>query len=395
MSDWVSYKLGELSKEITVGHVGPMASQYVKSGVTFLRSQNVAAGHLRLDDVKFISHEFHARLKKSQITSGDIVIVRTGEPGNAALITKDLGEANCSDLVIVRLGPEIDAKFVCYAINATARDFIRSHTVGAVQQHFNVGAARELPLRIPELAEQYRVSEVLGALDDKIAVNERIAATYDDLLQLRFALLGMDSESGDLPVRELIEFNPRCARVSGESAVYVDMASLPTAGPRIEGWIRRVPKSGARFMNGDTLLARITPCLENGKTGFVDFLQPEEVATGSTEFIVLRAKPGVPEHLPYFLARSPRFRGNAIRQMVGSSGRQRVAAADLQEIQVSRPGPQKLREFGEQARTAFTYLKSLANESRVLAELRDTLLPKLMSGEIRVKDAERWVGEVV
>lgn len=95
---------------------------------------------------------------------------------------------------------------------------------------------------------------------------------------------------------------------------------------------------GAKFCNGDTLMARITPCLENGKTAFVDVLKDGEVAFGSTEFIVMRAKKGISDpQFVYYLAISPTFRDVAIKSMVGSSGRQRVQQSVLGELELTIP----------------------------------------------------------
>jgi type I restriction enzyme S subunit len=123
-------------------------------------------------------------------------------------------------------------------------------------------------------------------------------------------------------------------------------------------------------------------------------MEDGEIGIGSTEFIIMRARPGIPMHLSYFLARSPRFRTYAVQNMVGSSGRQRVNATQLFDFPLRRPDSTSLSAFGAAASMAFTHTRSLANESRNLAELRDTLLPKLMSGEIRVRDAEKVVEDV-
>nr|WP_199068801.1 hypothetical protein [Chromobacterium sp. ASV5] len=116
--------------------------------------------------------------------------------------------------------------------------------------------------------------------------------------------------------------------ISGDSkgtfAKYLDMASVGTSGHTIEKAIKRQLGSGARFVNGDTLLARIMPCLENGKTAFVDFLEDDETAWGSTEFIVMRPKSSLLPYHAYLLARLPAFREFAIQSMSGTSGRQRV-----------------------------------------------------------------------
>ena len=249
-------------------------------------------------------------------------------------------------------------------------------------------------LRLPPMFEQQAIAAVLGALDDKIAVNERIASVYEQILALEFELLGIDIEPGEevsIRASDLVEFNPKLPPPSREDAVYLDMASLPTSTARVQGWSRRAPKSGTRFSNGDTVMARITPCLENGKTAFVDFMEDGEIGVGSTEFIVMRACPNVPTHFPYFLARSSRFRKIAIQNMVGSSGRQRVSAAQLADVPLARPDRDSLAKFGDRAAAAFAHMKSLGAENQTLAQLRDTLLPKLMSGELRVRDAEKMV----
>jgi type I restriction enzyme S subunit len=240
-----------------------------------------------------------------------------------------------------------------------------------------LGAER---LRVPPLDEQRRIVALLGALDDRIAGNERVVNAGEDLLAAEFAALGVTAEGGTVPVTELVEFNPRTPPPDPAGAVYVDMAALPTRVAAIRAWTRRAPRSGSRFRNGDTLLARITPCLENGKTALVDFLADGETGAGSGEFIVLRARPGVPAQLPYFLARDERFRAHAIQRMAGSTGRQRVHAADLADFRVTVPGPRALADFSDRAGAAFAHAAALLAESRSLTELRDLLLPELLSG---------------
>jgi type I restriction enzyme S subunit len=234
-------------------------------------------------------------------------------------------------------------------------------------------------LRVPPLDEQRRIVAVLSALDDRIEINDRVVTAYEELLRAEFeALAGTGGAS--VPVTDLVEFNPRTAPPDSTGAPYVDMAALPTHVAGIRSWSHRPPRGGSRFRNGDTLLARITPCLENGKTGYVDFLAPDETATGSGEFIVLRARPGVPPQFPYFLARDDRFRGHAVRKMAGSSGRQRVSATDAGDFRISTPDPQRLAAFGERAGAAFAHMAALLTEVRALEALRDTVLPELMAG---------------
>jgi type I restriction enzyme S subunit len=149
-----------------------------------------------------------------------------------------------------------------------------------------------------------------------------------------------------------------------------------------------------RFINGDTLVARITPCLENGKTAYVDFIQQGEVGWGSTEFIVFRPKAPLPEEFAYCLARSDEFREFAIQSMTGSSGRQRVAVESLSHYFLAEPPREVGPAFGTLVRPFFSKARVAVLENRTLTSLRDSLLPKLISGELRIKDAERIAAKV-
>ena len=115
-----------------------------------------------------------------------------------------------------------------------------------------------------------------------------------------------------VPLPKAIELNPTRSLRKGVVAPYLDVGNMPTQGHTPDGVIDRPFGSGMRFVNGDTLVARITPCLENGKTAYVDFLEEGQVGWGSTEYIVLHPKPPLPEEFAYCLARSYGFREFAI-----------------------------------------------------------------------------------
>lgn len=167
------------------------------------------------------------------------------------------------------------------------------------------------------------------------------------------------------------------------------MAALPTSGPIPDPAIPREFTSGMRFRNGDTLFARITPCLENGKTALVQSLPESVIGWGSTEFIVLRARPPVPTAFTYLLARDPSFRAYAIQSMTGTSGRQRARNEALAAYPVTCPDAEVWAAFGLVIEPLFDRIKANGEETHTLAGTRDLLLPKLMSGEISAKAAEK------
>ena len=164
------------------------------------------------------------------------------------------------------------------------------------------------------------------------------------------------------------------------------MSSLPTKGSFPNNWEQKVYNGGMKFQNGDTIMARITPCLENGKTAYINFLGDKEIAFGSTEYIVLSPHNGFCSELLYFLARYDDFVSYAVSHMNGSSGRQRVSGTDIANYIMPDIPQETITSFEKYARGIMEVIRNNSLESRRLAELRDTLLPRLMSGEIDVKD---------
>jgi type I restriction enzyme S subunit len=186
----------------------------------------------------------------------------------------------------------------------------------------------------------------------------------------------------------VIEVNPFRKLQRGTIAPYLDMKNMPTQGHCPHEVILREFTSGTKLQNGDTLVARITPCLENGKTAFVDFLKEAQMGWGSTEYIVLAPKPPLPPHFGYLLARSDSLRAHAIQNMTGTSGRQRVPPECFASYLLAVPRPEIASRFGEVVTPLFAKVKANSEESWVLTSLRDTLLPKLLSGELDVISGE-------
>ena len=282
-------------------------------------------------------------------------------------------------------------------------------------------------MEVPPLSEQRAIAHILGTLDDKIELNRRMNETLEGIARVIFKSwfvdfdpvrakaegrdTGMPKQLTDLfpisfvnselgripkgwdvgPLPEMIEVNPPRSLRKGEVAPYLDMANMPTQGHSPDEVIDRAFGSGMKFINGDTLVARITPCLENGKTAFVDFLKEGQVGWGSTEYVVLRPKPPTPDEYAYCLARGAEFRDFAIQSMTGSSGRQRVPAESLSHFKIARPPERIAKQFGKFVKPLFVRSCIAADENRSLAALRDTLLPKLISGELRVKHVEKFL----
>ena len=139
-----------------------------------------------------------------------------------------------------------------------------------------------------------------------------------------------------MKLSDLIDFNPKRPLEKGTLAPFIEMADLPEGERDVSGIGNRVFNGGgSKFKNGDTLFARITPCLENGKTAKVSGLPDNAIGHGSTEFIVMAAKdPSVDEDFVYYVARHPEFRAYAKGRMEGTSGRQRVSWQAISDYEI-------------------------------------------------------------
>jgi type I restriction enzyme, S subunit len=149
----------------------------------------------------------------------------------------------------------------------------------------------------------------------------------------------MLSEWRESTVGDIFYVNPERPLKKGDVAPFVPMDSLSVNARSVERiFYREYTGSGTRFRNGDVLLARITPCLENGKTAYVSRLNTGAVAHGSTEYIVVAGKPGESDSMfAYYLVRTPKFRNFAIGRMEGTSGRQRVPSTAVKNFRVELP----------------------------------------------------------
>lgn len=172
---------------------------------------------------------------------------------------------------------------------------------------------------------------------------------------------------------EIALFNPTETLKKGTLAKKVGMDKLQSFCRDIPDYEIAEFSGGTKFRNGDTIMARITPCLENGKTAKVNILNTEEVGFGSTEYIVFRAIDGVTdENYLYYLVCSPIVRDIAIKSMVGSSGRQRVQTDVVKGIEIELPTLDEQRKIG-------SLLKSLDDKIAVNNKINENLLEQMQA----------------
>jgi type I restriction enzyme S subunit len=432
--EWETFLVAEAPLEIIDGDRGvnyPKQEDFAPSGAClFLNTGNVTTTGFNFSDRSFITKEKDAALRKGKLKRHDIVLTTRGTVGNVAIFDDSVPFEELrinSGMVLLRADQsKLLPRFLFQFVRSQLfKEQVAALTTGSAQPQLPIRDIRRVEVPLPPLSEQRAIAAVLGALDDKIELNRRMNGTLESMARALFQSwfvdfdpvrakldgrqpAGLDPETaalfpdsledsliGPVPkgwavqrLPDTIEVNPRRLLKRGTIAPYLDMKNLPTQGHSATEVNNREFSSGTKFQNGDTLLARITPCLENGKTGYVDFLEDNQVGWGSTEFIVLSPKSPLPPQFGYLLARSDALRSHAIQNMSGTSGRQRVPSECFNTFWLAVPPSDIARRFNELTLPMMAKIKANANQSRTLATLRDALLPKLLSGELSVAGAE-------
>ncbi len=301
-----------------------------------------------------------------------------------------------------------------YVYYLAMTDVVRGPAIGSMsgasgRQRADAQIISKTPVPAPDLPTQRQIASVLGAYDDLIDVNQRRVAVLEQIAQrlfeewfVRFRFAGhetvpvLNTPHGPLPegwtwgvAADLIAFDPKTVVPKDGLKPFISMGHLDTITSLISSPDEREGNSGSKFRNGDTLFARITPCLENGKTGLVRQLPGHDgIGFGSTEFIVMRGEAAGPAYT-YCLARQSSFRENARSSMSGASGRQRARTESLASFEIPIPPLDLLSRFEAAVWPMLELVGVLGTTNAKLAVSRDLLLPRLISGQLSLTQAER------
>jgi len=345
--------------------------------------------------------------KKSGLNDGDLLFARRSlvlEGAGKCSLVVNPPEAITFESSIIRARPNrrvAEPRFLFYLFTSPlGRAIVASIATRTAVSGIRGSDLSQVGLPLPPLSVQRRIASILSAYDElmencqrRIGILETVARTLyrEWFIHFRFPghekLTRIASQLGDIPrgweikrVPECVDVNPRVAVLRDVEKPFVSMGCLANDSMLVTDIQSRDGNSGAKFQNGDTLFARITPCLENGKTGFVQFLpDAHAVACGSTEFIVLRSRTLTPE-FTYLLARTDDFRGNAIKSMSGASGRQRVQERCFDDYKIAHPPRALLDQFSAIVAPSFRLIQKLHLQTQNLRRTRDLLLPRLLSG---------------
>lgn len=338
-----------------------------------------------------------------------VVVGRKGSIGTVFYEKRDFFPIDTCYYLTVNNPNELEQKFLYYLLLGSNLKELNSD---AAVPGLNREIAYSQKFYIPDLSIQKKVVAFINKYDSLIENNNRRIAILEDMAKslyrewfVNFRYPNhednvdaegkpklIDSRLGQIPegwevktAADVIAINPQTKLPKAGEKPFVGMSGLSESSMVISDVIAKSGNSGAKFKNGDTLFARITPCLQNGKTGYVQFLTPEHpVGFGSTEFIVLRQSEYLSSEFIYLLSRSNDFREHAIQSMTGATGRQRVHNDCFASFYLAVPSKALMNEFTKLVKPMFKSIFNLSKRNENLKKQRDMLLPKLISGTIKL-----------
>ena len=442
--NWDVVKAGELAnpgKYSCVG--GPFGSNLVRQdyveypGVPVIRGGNLILGSRIFQDFDFVvvSEEKAASLQQNTAYPGDLVFMQRGASiGQVSLIPKS---AKFSRYVLsqnlMKLTPDpekADVEFLCYYfLSPIAQELIQRHSVGSTIPGFNLTQLRDFPVHLPPLDEQKAIAHILGTLDDKIELNQQMNQTLEAIARALFKSwfidfdpvrakmdgrqpAGMDAETaalfpddfkdggaiGKIPagwrsgVLKDISENPKRTIRPEQIPVgtpYVGLEHMPKRSIALSDWgvSDNVESNKFQFENGDILFGKLRPYFH--KVGVA-------IQNGvcSTDILVI-----IPKCSEWFsLALAYVSSDGFVEYTNMSSDGTRMPRTNWQvmgQYPITIPSLEVAKAFNTEVSVIVQTIRSNIFQLKTLASIRDTLLPKLLSGEICVKDAEKVVEAVV
>ena len=319
-------------------------------------------------------------VKNGQFAYGPVTS-RNGEKISIALLNgEDCIISSSYTVFEVTRKDELDPEYLMLWFSRPEFDrYARYRSHGSVREIFGWDEMCAVELPVPDIEKQRKIVKAYKTITDRIALKQRINDNLEATAQAYFDKLFINDFECTTNLDKIANINPTRNLTKNQIARCFDMSTLPLKGCIPVGGEYKPYNGGMRFINGDTILARITPCLENGKAAYINILDENEVAFGSTEYIVLSPKENVPSSFFYFLARNSTFISYAVAHMNGSSGRQRVSGSDIANYPIKEPSKDELQMFDKYASKVLYAMKVSALEIEKLKELQENITATISS----------------
>lgn len=432
----MGFEVKSIGEVCSVGDGAHSKVTRVETGIPYLTSKNIGQGFLKLDKLDYISEESFEKLfsKDSKATrrpqAGDVLFGIIGSFGNTYLYKESDFFGFSSSIGILRPNPELlDSEYLYYVVSSKKfRDNHANHNSGSVQGYTNIPTVKGLPLPVPSIAVQKKIAKVLQSLDRKIAVNQQTNQTLEAMAQAIFKSW-------------FVDFDPVKAKMRGEQPEGMDEATASLFPEKLveselglipEGWkIGQVKELCKLVQNGGTPKRKESQYWTNGTINWFTtselsdspLIESKEkisefgLAKSSvklwpkgTVLIAIYAAPTVgrlgilsqeagsnqactglipkTNEIGHYLFNSLYFARDWLNNISVGAAQQNISKGIVESLEIVIPSDELIESFGSHVETLWQKRLQLQKESQCLANLRDTLLPKLLSGEIELGETE-------
>jgi type I restriction enzyme, S subunit len=396
MSEWKEYKLGEILNLITKGTTPPQGVGFVEKGINYIKSDAIGYDG-KLDRSKFvqIDSQTHEKFKRSQLREDDILFSMAGiYLGKNAIVPKDVLPANTNQaLAILRLNQhKALSKYVSYYLSQSQIiDFVNNMSGQSAQPNINFEEIKCIEISLPPFPEQLAIASVLSSLDDKIDLLHRQNQTLEKIAETLFRQWFVEEAKEDWVEKQITdlfeikdgthdspkqkEFGKKLItskHISGnsidfETAYYISDEDYNLVNKR------------SKVDSGDILFSMI------GTIGLIYLEQSKEINYAIKNIGLFKTSQNNDWIFYTYLWLKSTLGNEFIHENKSGSTQEYISLGSLRSIIFSMPPLKLLSTFNDVVNPIFQKLKNNKIQIRTLSTLRDTLLPKLMSGEVRVE----------
>ena len=391
MTEWKTYKLGDIADIQT----GPFGSQlhnkdYALVGSPIVTVEHLGNRHFTTQNLPLVSDTDKARLSKYILSEGDIVFSRVGSVDRCSYVSdKEVGWLFSGRCLRVRCNRDVYPLYIYYYFClGSVKQYIRNVAVGATMPSINTQIMSEIPISLPSLEEQRRIAGILGAIDDKIENNRRINANLELQAQVLYKQWFVDNRSDDwvkIKLGEIIEISKKSITLSQFGNTIFEHYSLPAYDDGEQPTFDRgqdIKSSKFVIGHGMFLFSKLNPRIK--RIWLPDIGTKHAIC--STEFIPYKPKEEAMLGFCYSIVNSEHFYEYVLSLTNGSTGsHQRFHPIDTLEYSLYIPSESYIGTFEDLVMPMYKEILRNRKENRRLATLRDTLLPKLMNGEIKTE----------
>ncbi|MGE4656807.1 restriction endonuclease subunit S [Bifidobacterium longum subsp. suis] len=359
-------------------------------GYPLIRTPNVGRGRLILTDVHRVSQDvYERRVSRAVPRQGDLILAREAPAGNVAIVPP--GIEVCLGQRTMLLRPDssfVVPEYLNYYLNAPEqRDRMLRLANGATVSHINVADIRNMPVQLPSRGEQSKVAELLNVLDDKIDLNNRLNDYLLELISSVFAHR-FSSNVNTTDLKNVLSISTKALKPQEHASEIWEHYSIPAFDEKhrpIFEPASEIKSNKYQIDNECILISKLNP---STKRIWMPYCSSNN-AVCSTEFIVYR--PYLKEYKSFYYAAidSPGFTDYLLEHVSGSTGsRQRAQPKDTLHYLIPNPSNEEIKDFCAFADPIYRHVQINEQQTAKLELLRDTLLPKLMSGEIDVSKVD-------